>query len=329
MAEIAPHHTSFVDNGDGWLLEVRRYGDPKTRAPGVPPVVFIPGYAMNTYILAYHPAGRSLVAHLVDRGFEVWTANLRGQGGSRRVGADRRFGLRELVAVDLPSVFAHVRARSATGGGEVVAVGCSLGGTLVYAHAALHPEDHGLAGVATLGGPLRWASVHPLLRATFASSRLAGAVPVRGTRRMAELALPWLRHLRPVLGIYLNPDGVDLSRVSDLVPTVDDPVRQINAELARWLRGGEMVIDGVPVGVGLGRAEGLRVLAIYANRDGIVPPSAARSVSEVVPASHLTLREAGDPDDWCAHADLFIGHRAEERVFGPLGDWVEALRHGG
>lgn len=142
----------------------------------------------------------------------------------------------------------------------------------------------------------------------------------------AALALPWLKHLRPVLGIYMNPDGVDLSQISNLVPTVDDPVRKINAELARWVQSRELRVGGISVAEGLRSVTDVPILALCANRDGIVPPAVARSVEAYVPADQLTVRVIGDDDRWYAHADLFIGHHAREDVFAPLADWLSSPR---
>ena len=145
----------FVDNGDGWQLDLKQYLDPGTCDRDRAPVVMIPGYAMNTFILAFHPDGTSMVEYLVQGGHEVWTANLRRQGDSRPTPGRARFGFAELALTDLPAVFAFVRQEAFAGSGELQAVGCSLGASLLYAWLAHHPEDHGLEGMIAIGGPLR------------------------------------------------------------------------------------------------------------------------------------------------------------------------------
>lgn len=316
MGLFPPVRVDHVPSG-AWRLEVRRYDAPATRVAGRRPVLMIPGYAMNTHVLGFHPRGRSMVEYLVAEGFDVWTANLRGQGGATGP-AGERFGLGELVLDDVPAVLDHVRQVS--GAEKVDVIGCSLGGSLVYAWLAHHPVDHGIGSAVTIGAPLRWDKVHPLLRAAFVSGRLAGAVPIKGTRALAGRFLPLLRHLPGVLGMYMNPAHVDLSQIDRLIETVDDPVPWINRQMARWIQQHDLVVRGVNVTTGLTRVQDVRTLAIIASRDGIVPPDAARSITQVMP--HTRVHAVGDAHRWYAHADLFVGDHAEEDVFRPLATWL-------
>ncbi|MCB9680124.1 MAG: alpha/beta fold hydrolase [Alphaproteobacteria bacterium] len=322
MGLIVPTEVHRVDNGAGWSLELRVYRDRDRLVAGRRPVVMIPGYAMNSYILGYHPGGPSMVAWLVQEGFEVWTANLRGQGGSLPPPRPSRFGLAELALDDLPVVFAHVLAHTATGAHRLDPVGCSLGASLLYAYLAHHPEDHPFGAAVAIGGPFRWETVHPLLRAAFVSARVAGAVPIRGTRRLARAALPLLVRVPRLLSVYMNADGIDLSKAAELVPTVDDPVPWINRQVARWVQQRDLVVRGVDVTDALARVADLRLLVILANADGIVTPEAARSVVPVLGADRVDVFEIGTPERWYAHADLFIGRRAQDEVFVPLATWL-------
>ena len=107
--------TRLVDNGDGWQLELTRFSPAGGVASGARPVLMVPGYAMNSFILSFHPTGVSMVEYLVNDGLEVWTVDLRGQGGSRRVSGGGRFGLRELSLVDVPAAIRHVLQNTTTG----------------------------------------------------------------------------------------------------------------------------------------------------------------------------------------------------------------------
>ena len=91
----------YANNNDGWGLELRQYWDPELLDTERRPLLMIPGYCMNTFILNFHPRGDSMVRFLTKQGFEVWTANLRGQGGSQRHVRRRKFGFRELALVDI------------------------------------------------------------------------------------------------------------------------------------------------------------------------------------------------------------------------------------
>ncbi|MCB9778626.1 MAG: alpha/beta fold hydrolase [Alphaproteobacteria bacterium] len=313
-----------VDNGQGWVLPLRRHVRPAGPDPSLRPLVLVPGYAMNSWILGYHPGGPSLIDHLALDGFEVWTVDLRGQGDARRDGPKQRFGLGELSMVDLPAMLQRVRAETASEHDRIDVIGCSLGASIVYAYLASRPSKHGLARVVAMGGPLRWVDVHPLLAVAFKSPVLAGLLPVRGTRAMARRALPIARHLPPLLSIYMNAREVDLSQPELLVNTVDDPVRYINRQIARWVAKGDLHVGGIDVSAELGRIRDVEVLVVLANRDGIVPPATARSVAAVLPKEQVQELDVGTPEHWYAHADLFIGPRAQAEVFTPMSAWLRA-----
>ena len=329
MTQPAPNlrtETVAVDNGAGWSLCLRRHRRPGMAPQSRPPVVLVPGYAMNSHILGFHPTGRSMIGFLVDEGFEVWTADLRSQGerrhnGPRHLHLGDRFGIAELALEDLPRMLERVRVLTETGTEEVHAVGCSLGGSLLYAYLAHHPNSHGLRSLTVLGGPLRWDAVHPALRFAFVSGRLAGLVPFPGTRALARAALPVLKRVPSVLNLYLNPEEVDLSQPDELTRTVENPVPYINRQVARWVARRDLVVRGVNCSSALQGLE-LDVHCILANKDGIVPQATAASAAGIIGRDRVWLRTVGTPERWYAHADLFIGPQAEPEVFAPMAAWM-------
>ena len=312
----------LVPNNDGWELEVERFTRDSGADPGRRPLLMVPGYAMNAFILSFHPSGPSMVEYLVEAGFEVWTCNLRGQGGSRPITPAQRYGLRELALVDLPIALGHVLAHTTTQRDSVDAVGCSLGASLVYAYLAHHVEDHVLGAMISIGGPLRWDDVHPAIRLAFRSARIAGAVRVRGTRRLARIALPLVKRAPSLLAIYMNAEQVDLTAADQLVNTVENPVPHINRQIARWIQQEDLVVDGVNVTDALLNAR-VPLLCVLANADGIVPVEAVLSAQRAMPAADVEVLRVGDDDHWYAHADLFIAHEAPKRVFEPMRAWLE------
>ncbi|MBI2378751.1 MAG: alpha/beta fold hydrolase [Deltaproteobacteria bacterium] len=303
---------------DDWTLELFRYHEPGRLDRNLRPLLIVPGYGMNTFILAYHPRGASMVSHLANAGFEVWTTNLRGQGDSVRGRSAGRLGLSGLARIDLPRVLEAVREGTATVQREVDIIGCSLGGAVVYGYLAHEPEAR-IGAVVAMGAPLRWESVHPLIRLLFASRRLAGALPMRGTRTFARAVLPRLKHVPAALSIYMNARNIDLSNPEILAQTVDDPSPELNREIAEWLRTKDLMLDGVNVTEALARVS-VPTLAVIANADGIVPRESVRAVENVMP--RVDVLEVGDDRDWFAHADLFINDRAQELVFDPLAAWL-------
>ncbi|RAL20018.1 hypothetical protein DL240_19115 [Lujinxingia litoralis] len=312
-----------LNNGQGWDLHLKRFSDPQTLVPGRRPVLMIPGYAMNTFILSFHPGGPSMVEHLVARGFEVWTANLRGQGDARRrwPGVEDH-GFKELALVDLPQVRDFVLTESLLEPDALDLVGCSLGATVIYAYLAHHPREHHVGSVISIGGPLRWTHSHPLVRLVLASPGLAGAVPVRGTRRMARLALPLARRFPGLLQLYLNPEIIDLDAADELIKTIDDPSRRLTRQIAHWLKARDLVVDGLNVSDALDQVD-VPLMCVLANQDGIVPPPAALSVFDHIASRQIEVVRVGDARYPHAHADLFISHGAREAVFEPMAAWLQ------
>jgi pimeloyl-ACP methyl ester carboxylesterase len=312
----------YWPEGSGWRLDVRSYHRAERLDPERRPLLLVPGYCMNTTPLLFHPEGPSMIEFLTERGFEVWTVNLRGQGESACIGGARDAGFREMALCDLPLALEQVRAHTQSRAQRVDVIGCSLGGTYLFTYLAHHRGQDALGSVVGLGAPLRWVDAHPLLRAFFASSRVASRIRISGTRKLAELALPLVaRHLPGLLSIYMNTSLIDLSCASELVKTVEDPIPKLNGEIARWIKSGDLTVEGVNVTEAL-RGTRHPFLAIVANRDGIVPPAAAKSALEVFPAGELV--EVGDDATWFSHADLFISRHAQRRVFEPLAAWLEA-----
>ena len=308
-----------VPNGDGWELVLTRYADPARLRPETRPVVMVPGFAMNSFILGYHPRGTSLADYLAGRGLEVWSADLRGQGESRDLGGGRRFSLADVGLVDLAAAVEGVCDRSQVRADAVDAIGCSLGATYVFIQAAWWP-GHRIARIVNMGGPMRWVAVHPFVRGLAAAPRAWGLVPLRGTRTLARRALPLISRVPGLLHIYLHPDICDLSQAHELTRTVDDPVPTINQEIARWIRAGDYVHEGRNLTEALTGLE-LPLLTIVANADGIVPEATVCSAHNVMTGPRQILY-AGEESRPMAHADLFISDPAEARVFAPLADWL-------
>ena len=316
-----------VDNSAGWTLDIRRFYDPHLLQKERRPVVMVPGYCMNSFILNFHPTGTSMIASLVEAGFEVWAANLRGQGDSRQTSPRvlwRRegYGFAALGLVDLPAALKFVRENTACDTDQVDLVGCSLGAPVSYVYLAHHPEDHGVGALVNIGGPLRWNLVHPLVARVLTSPRLASLVPVRGTRRAARLALPIAQRFPWLLSFYMNPSIIDLSAADELVKTIDDPNRKLTGEIARWVRNRDLMVRGRNVCHSLYSVD-IPLLCIIAGQDGIVNPESALSILDHIGSHDVEVLEVGTDEMPHAHADLFISEGVQKRVFDPLVKWLQ------
>src|SRR5690606_22138186 len=144
------------------------------------PLLLIPGYCMNTKPLGFHPTGPSMIELLAERGFEVWTANLRHQGDSHKSAEHTPAGFSDLALVDLPNAIEHVRRETRTRHQRVDLIGCSLGGTYIFVYLAHNPASDAVGSVVAIGAPLRWTKPHALLKLAFASPKLAGRLKIAG-----------------------------------------------------------------------------------------------------------------------------------------------------
>lgn len=316
---IVHHHRP--DNGHGWRLDLKQCYDPGHLVPGRRPLVIVPGYGMNAFIFGFHPSGTPMERYLVEAGFEVWSVNMRGQGNAEHLDGPRRYGFVELALVDLPCIFDTVQAHTRTDQPRLDVVGCSLGATLTYIYLAHHRGYHPVGAFAAIGGPLRWDKIHPAVRVLFTSARLAGAVPIRGTRKMARMVLPIARRVPALLSIYMNTRHVDVNSPDQLVRTVEDPDRRLNKQMARWIQRGDLVVNDLNISDAMASLD-VPLMCIYGNADGIVPPAAARSILSLAQHLPVEVLEVGDRAMPFSHADLFISHHAQKQVFQPLSRWM-------
>ncbi len=314
--------TRFVDNGVGWQLALHRYVDPARLRPDTRPVVMVPGFAMNSFILGYHPRGTGIAGFLAEQGHEVWAVDLRGQGMAQRSSGPRGFGMADVALVDLPAAIDAICHLTTARGDAVDLIGCSLGATYMFMYAAWLPGNRA-ARLVNLGGPLRWTAVHPLLRTLSAAPPLWSLMRMKGTRGVARHLLPLAARVPGLLHIYLHPAICDLSEPATLVQTVDDPVPAINREIARWVRAGDLLHRGRNLTDDVARLE-MPLLTLVANADGIVPEATVCSAHNVMRRADRALIFAGDERRPMAHADLFISDPAEQQVFRPLAAWLAA-----
>jgi len=324
-----------IPNGSGWELSLFQTWDEVTLDPSRRPVLIVPGYGMNSFIFSFHPNGLSLEGYLAKSSLEVWRVDLRGQGASRpllnRIPGKRNgrwvtrdpddFKLEDLALTDLRAAIDAVLSRTRTKADRVDVIGASLGGTIMFIHAVMTPECR-IGSMVAVGSPVRWVKIHPVLRLAFSSPRLVGLVRLRGTRRMAELALPQLVRLTPsVLSVYMNAGITDTAAAREMVRTVEDPNRYVNRQIAHWIQHRDLVIRGSNISERLTEVT-KPVMCVVANSDGIVPRETAEFPYSKVGSQVKRLLQVGTEDIAMAHADLFVSNEAQERVFFPIAEWL-------
>jgi pimeloyl-ACP methyl ester carboxylesterase len=311
-------HTA--ETGDGWQLGLRRVLDDCRHNRDYRPLAIIPGYCMNTFILGFHPAGRPIEEYLAEAGFEVWSVSLRAQDGSVSLGGSTDYGMYDVSFTDLSTALDYILANTRGQNGRVDAIGCSLGGSTVFAHVALVP-DHRVGSIVALGAPLRWVAIHPLLELAFSSPFVARHLRLRGTRNLARVLLPALKHVPQLLGGYIHPNHIDMDRAEEIVRVIEDPNPVLNEDISHWIRNKDLILDGVNVTEGM-RSFANPLLVLTGNADGIVPRATARFVLDWVASQDTQFIEVGDRELKFAHADLFISRHAHDLVFAPIANWL-------
>jgi pimeloyl-ACP methyl ester carboxylesterase len=308
-----------VRTTDGWSLELHR-GVRPGQAPGKP-VVFVPGFGMNSFIFRFHPRGGSFMESMLDAGFDPWSVDLRGQTSARpKPGVHAHIGLADYAFVDLPAAFDWIARH--TGHARLHAIGCSLGGALLYGYGGVVP-DHRIDKLVSMGTPLRWTTSSLVVSGFAAIAPLLGNFQLRGSRRAARLALPVAAKLVPwALGVYLNPRLTHTGPARELVRTVEDPHPRVNRQLAAWIRSKDLRLAGVDITDALARFD-RPLLVLAGSADRICPAGNALAAVDIAggPAQGLLIGDAEHP---VAHADLFISDLAFERVFKPVADWLRA-----
>jgi pimeloyl-ACP methyl ester carboxylesterase len=312
----------FVPNHAGWHLSLFQTWSPEKLDRSRRPVMIVPGYGMNSFIFSYHPNGPSLEGYLAQAGFEVWRVDLRAQGRSVSVGGGEDYGLEDLAITDLGVAIRGALERTRTDGDRLDVIGASLGGTILFIHAVLN-EKHRLGSLVAMGSPVRWVKIHPAIKLAFSSPLLVGLVRFRGTRKIAEVALPEIVRRTPwLLSIYMNSDITDMSAAREMVRTVEDPNRHVNREIAQWIRDKDLILKGVNIAEGLTRVQN-PLLCVLAGGDGIVPRETAEFPYLKVASQSKKLLEVGLGDRAMGHADLFISNDSQLHVFEPIAAWLK------
>jgi pimeloyl-ACP methyl ester carboxylesterase len=314
--------TLYTTTEDGWRLAVHHY-----RGGRGEPVVLCHGLGANAFNMDLGER-YSLARHLSTAGFDVWSAELRGNGLSRHrayvKGRSQRFTFDDHVAYDVPAVIDLVLSETAHR--RLHWVGHSMGGMVALAHLA-KSRDRRVASVCTLGSPtdledLGWIRrLAPLLRVASFLPRLPG-------RWSSAIAIPFYRSLKLS---YLTHHGrnVDTLPVRQaLANLVESTNSGLLAQVSLWLRSGHLLTaDG-----SADHCENLSdvtvpVCVIAGGGDPFAPPSAVRRAFEKLGSErkelHVLSKEEGALMDY-GHGDLVIGRSAPDEVFPVVATWLEA-----
>lgn len=274
------------------------------------PVLLLHGFGQNRR--AWHQPLRSFANHLAAEGFDVYNTELRGHGRSRRAGAAPPHDLALVLDEDLPAALAL--ARRLSGASQVFLVGHSLGGLLSYSLAATRAQE--VAGVVSLGSPLRFGEGSRTLSAVSVGLRAAGVAPARsfpmplvraGLRRGAALLdRPWV------------PSPLRAWHPGSMEPPLRDEYLRTAFDVGTFGALHGVMEAGRGVAEAWSRCE-VPALVIAGTHDLLAPPASVHPGYALHPGPDRTWWELP-----FGHADLILGHEAPHRVWPVVTRWLTA-----
>jgi pimeloyl-ACP methyl ester carboxylesterase len=304
---------------DGWELAIGRCR-PSGQAQPLP-VLLVHGIGTNRQSFEFCLPRYALAAHLAAAGFDCFSLDLRGHGGSRRrsPGAPRRWNIDTYLRQDLPAAFEAIRR--ATGATRVLYVGHSQGALLGLAAAVVHADR--IAAVAALAAPV-YFGVQRRLRALVLLKLPLRSVLIRPVARMfAPISGYW--HPSPA-SLALNLRNVERRVYRRLLANgVENFPPGVLEQFEAFIREDSFrSMDGsVDYRALLGRAR-QPALFVAAEGDGIAPPA-------VVERAH---RQWGGPkrlvvfDGAWGHTDLLLGRSAPEVVYPVVREFLLGVGRG-
>ncbi|RLB59677.1 MAG: hypothetical protein DRI34_00995 [Deltaproteobacteria bacterium] len=315
----------FARTADDWRLALHYYhpGQRRWREP----LLLCHGLGANRYNFDLSDE-TSLARYLAQRGFSVYSLELRGAGLSRPAGPEATpFAATcfdDYLERDLAAALA--RLREIEPGNDFFWLGHSMGGLLglAWAGRGLEPRPR---GVVAVGSPVDFAAAAQA-RGLPALLRLAGLmrqVPLRPlARQLLPLvgAPPFLSRLVTCRG-QMGRQALRLSMVN----LSENMAGALARQLLDWHRqGGFRSRDGQRDYFAGLEAVGQSLLVVGAEADRLAPPGSVTPAYQRAGSGDKQIRilgrDHGDEHDY-GHGDLLLGRHAPEEIYPLLGEWLE------
>jgi alpha-beta hydrolase superfamily lysophospholipase len=312
-----PDELYRVPTDDGASIALGRY-HARTKRRAVEPVVLCHGFGANRFSLDFD-SRYSLARYLAARGFETWVLELRGRG---LAGPVRPCTFDDQAEYD---VRAALRAVRGAGHREVLWVGHSKGGMLMYAHLARNPNAP-VKSVVTLAsaGSFGYQTGMKLFVERVAPFLKMDVIPFRVVRRLARL------------GPLPGPISRYLSRAENMEPEtimkitanmVSDLAGGVARQFARWIRLG--TFDSADGSFNYRVAmENVKTpfLLMAGSADLMAPEVAVEAARRALggPTELVVVgKGTGFREDY-GHGDIVLGRHAPDEVFPLVDDYLRA-----
>ncbi|MCI0399341.1 MAG: alpha/beta fold hydrolase [Chloroflexi bacterium] len=301
-------------------IRLLRYHNPQRDTSLSVPLLLVPSIINKYYIMDLQP-GRSMVAYLLQHGFDVWMVDWGTPGPEDRFDTFDdyiAFYLRRLVG----------RVRRETGAGRISILGYCIGGLFTAIYTALYPDE--IANLVNLAGPVDFAGDGLLCTWTRPEHFRAGAIvdafgnmpgwlmngafdaliPGNQLRQANSLwdRLDGEERLRDYLGLrYWLQDEMDFPG-----ETYRKYIRDLYQE--NLLVQGRLEIAGRTANLA---AITCPILSITATNDHIAPaPQVVALSAAVSSADKQTLTVEG------GHIGIVAGRDAREKLWPQLAAWL-------
>jgi predicted alpha/beta hydrolase len=325
MQESAADELHFPRTADGWRLALHRHV-PRTSGSSAP-VILCGGYACNRHFLDYDEQ-YSLARFLAGLGFDAWVVELRGRGMAHPAPGHRprwSWTFDDLAAFDVPAAIEHVAGVT---GRQVMWVGHSMGGMLIYAHCGRQAPNFGpLRAAVTLAAPVAFPGTASELLSRLGLFLLGVPFTDLIHQRWALGALWNLLGQSSALSVGMNPENIDRGTVGRALRlSLENVPRAKLQQFARWAHSGvfRSVDEQIDYRTGLA-AVTLPMLVVAGSVDRLATPQAVGCALDHLPARSATYLEFGRTHGYTTdygHVDIILGQRAPAEVFPAIAHWL-------
>ncbi len=323
-----PAEQHFAATTDNWKLSLLRFKPPKID-PKKNPVILCHGLSYNANFWNLERGG-SFAAHLSSKGFDVWVPSLRGAGKSQKgPGAPDNWNVDDYIHKDLPAIIEYVKEK--TGREQVIWIGHSLGGMVMFAYLQTEKPENIRAFVAIAAPMIMFEPLNDILKETLENRNLLKAVAILLGTKVPSQVIGGLgpRVDVPLYTLFYNGDNMHPGTLMNLKSKVIENIAPgVHDQMMRFLQTGEFTsADGsFSYTKELPRVK-VSTLFIAGQLDNMAPPDVVRYAYEKVSSKHKTYRLFCTANGCRAnygHNDLVLGEYAEIEVFPYIYLWLQA-----
>ena len=302
-------------------LEVRHYRAGSTKPQYALPVLLVPPLMVKPFIFDLYP-GRSLVAALLQRGFDVYLVDF-GEPDA----ADAYVTLEHYVLDWLPAAADAVRTDS--GQSELSILGYCMGGLFALSHVAAN-RDVSVRNIVTIGAPidfekmglLAWVAKHGGDQIEGIARRI-GNIP-GGLSSIGFRLLSPMKNVTRYSDLFMNLWSEEYVNGFDAMNQwigqfIDYPQGAFLQFYKEFVRHNKLVKGELRIG---DRTANLRdveasILAFAGDSDQVATVAASRAITDAVGSDDTEFIVVPG-----GHMGVFAGSRAPELVWRPAADWL-------